>query len=275
MKQLDLFVISDSSGETALTVAQTALSQFPSLKVNFQRFPFIQTTSILNGILKLAGQKQALIFHTLVDPALSNLVITFAREHHLAEVDCLQPAMHTIQALTGEVPESVPGLVHNLTDTYFDRIAAMEFAVAYDDGKDPAGLLKADIVILGVSRTSKTPLSLFLANRNLKVANLPLAPQTQVPKELWEVNPNRIFGLTNRPELLRKIRQERMISYGLPVESAYSDTHKIQEELDYADQIYKKIGCLVIDVSNKSIEETATIIMESLDPKLISHEFDR
>ena len=179
--------------------------------------------------------------------------------------------MKVMQAATGLQPEGVPGLVHNLTDTYFDRIAAMEFAVTYDDGKDPAGLLKADIVILGVSRTSKTPLSLFLANRNLRVANLPLSPQTQLPDELWQVDPKRIFGLTNKPSILRKIRQERMISYGLPADSAYSDTEKISEELAYAEKIYKKIGCLVIDVSNKSIEETATLIMESVDYDLIPH----
>jgi Uncharacterized protein conserved in bacteria len=97
-----------------------------------------------------------------------------------------------MESATGLKPEGVPGLVHNLTDTYFDRIAAMEFAVAYDDGKDPTGLLKADIVILGVSRTSKTPLSLFLANRNLRVANLPLSPKTQLPDQLWQVDPKRI-----------------------------------------------------------------------------------
>ena len=271
MPQITIFVISDSSGETALTVAQTATSQFPDVKVSYQRFPFIQTHSILDSILNLAEKQHAMLFHTLVNQELSNHVRDFAEQHGLQHFDCIQPAMKVMQAATGLQPEGVPGLVHNLTDTYFDRIAAMEFAVTYDDGKDPAGLLKADIVILGVSRTSKTPLSLFLANRNLRVANLPLSPQTQLPDELWQVDPKRIFGLTNKPGILRKIRQERMISYGLPADSAYSDTEKISEELAYAEKIYKKIGCLVIDVSNKSIEETATLIMESVDYDLIPH----
>ncbi|MDT6980509.1 pyruvate, water dikinase regulatory protein [Levilactobacillus zymae] len=274
MSPITIFVISDSSGETALTVAQTAVSQFPSVHVSYQRFPFIQTDSILEGILNLAKKQKAMLFHTLVNPQLSQHVREFAQTNHLQHFDCIQPAMQVMESATGLKPEGVPGLVHNLTDTYFDRIAAMEFAVAYDDGKDPTGLLKADIVILGVSRTSKTPLSLFLANRNLRVANLPLSPKTQLPDQLWQVDPKRIFGLTNRPEILRKIRQERMISYGLPADSAYSDTGKIQEELDYAQKIYKKIGCLVIDVSNKSIEETATLIMESVDYDLIPHPLD-
>lgn len=271
MPKIAIFIISDSSGETALTVAQTAVSQFPKVEASYQRFPFIQTDSILEGILNLAKKQRAMIFHTLVNAKLSAHVKDFAIANRLQQFDCIQPAMGVLQAATGLTPVEVPGLVHNLNDTYFDRIAAMEFAVAYDDGKDPTGLLKADLVILGVSRTSKTPLSLFLANRGLRVANLPLGPTTQLPDELWQVDPKRIFGLTNRPEILRKIRQERMLSYGLPADSAYSDTDKISLELDYAQQLYKKIGCLVIDVSNKSIEETATLIMESVDYDLIPH----
>ena len=265
MAPIDIFIISDSSGETALTIAQTAVAQFLDNPVKYQRFPFIQTDSILSGILNLAATRQAVVFFTLVNHDLSVQVESFCRDNHLEFFDCIQPAMRALANRTGSNPVGLPSLNHNLTDTYFDRIAAMEFAVAYDDGKDPTGLLKADLVILGVSRTSKTPLSLFLANRGLKVANLPLSPQAQLPDELWQVDPKKIIGLTNNPSVLRRIRQQRMISYGLPAESAYSDTEKIKEELHYATDIYKKIGCLVINVANKSIEETATLILESMD----------
>lgn len=265
MAPIDIFIISDSSGETALTIAQTAVAQFPDTAVKYQRFPFIQTDSILSGILNLAATRKAVVFFTLVNHDLSVQVETFCQENQLEFFDCIQPAMTALANRTGIKPVGVPSLNHNLTDTYFDRIAAMEFAVAYDDGKDPTGLLKADLVILGVSRTSKTPLSLFLANRGIKVANLPLSPQAQLPDELWQVDPKKIIGLTNNPSVLRRIRQQRMISYGLPAESAYSDTDKIKEELQYASDIYKKIGCLVINVANKSIEETATLILESVD----------
>lgn len=265
MKDLDVFIVSDSSGETALTIAQTAMAQFPGVHPVYQRFPFIQTESILHSILNLAQKKQAIIFHTLVTKKLSNIVDAFADANDIDHFDCIQPALNAVARRTEEEPMEVPSLNHNLTETYFDRIAAMEFAVTYDDGKDPAGLAKADIVLLGVSRTSKTPLSLFLANRGLKVANLPLAPKTQLPDELWEVDSSKIIGLTNDPGTLRKIRQERMISYGLPAESAYSDTEEIKQELDYALKLYKKLNCLIINVANKSIEETASLIMESLN----------
>lgn len=263
--EIELFIISDSSGETALNVAQTAVSQFPDLTVKYQRFPFIQTESILSGILNLAAKKQAVVYYTLVTHSLSDQVHDFTTEHNLQSFDCLQPAIKALATRSGQEPASIPSMNHSLTDTYFDRIGAMEFAVAYDDGKDPTGLLKADLVILGVSRTSKTPLSLFLANRGIKVANLPLSPTSQLPDEIWQVNPKKIIGLTNSPKVLRRIRQQRMISYGLPAESAYSDTEKIKAELKYADDIYQKIGCLVINVANKSIEETSTLILESLD----------
>ncbi|MBW1605518.1 pyruvate, water dikinase regulatory protein [Lactobacillus sp. Sy-1] len=265
MKNINVFIISDSSGETAFSVARIAVSQFPDVKVNYQRFPFIQTKSILTGILKMALENNAIIFHTLVNEELSSMIRTFAAQNNLYNSDCLQNALSVVSERTGDTPVRVPGLVHDLNDKYFDRIAAMEFAVANDDGKNPSDLTKADIVILGVSRTSKTPLSLYLANKNLKVANIPIAPNTQLPDQIWDVDPNRIFGLTNTPKALKKIRRARMIAYGLSPDTPYSDPENIKAELQYAKDLYKKLGCLVINVFNKSIEETATIIMESLN----------
>ncbi|MEJ6400692.1 pyruvate, water dikinase regulatory protein [Nicoliella lavandulae] len=265
MKKLNVFIISDSSGETAFSVARIAISQFPDVSVTYQRFPFIQTKSILAGILKMALQQNAVIFHTLVNKQLSNQIKQFAAENDLYHTDCLQSSLNMIADRTGDEPVRVPGLVHDLNEKYFDRIAAMEFAVANDDGKNPSDLTKADIVILGVSRTSKTPLSLYLANKNLKVANIPIAPNTQLPKEIFDVDPKRIFGLTNTPKALKKIRRARMVAYGLNPDTPYSDPENIKAELQYAKKLYQKLGCLVINVFNKSIEETATIIMESLN----------
>jgi len=119
--------------------------------------------------------------------------------------------------------------------------------------------------LLGVSRTSKTPLSLFLANKNLKVANLPIVPQAHIPKQIWEVDPNKIVGLTNDPEVLNTIRKERMIAYGLNPDSAYSDIDKIKEELNFAKDLYEKLGCITINVASLSIEETASVILNVLD----------
>ena len=130
---------------------------------------------------------------------------------------------------------------------------------------DPRGFLEADIVLLGVSRTSKTPLSLFLANKNLKVANLPIVPQAHIPKQLWEIDPKKIVGLTNDPEILNGIRKERMIAYGLNPDTAYSDLDKIKTELTFANELYEKLGCIIINVASLSIEETASMILNALN----------
>ncbi len=265
MKTQTIFIISDSSGATAQTLAQTAASQFPNLKTEIRRFPFIQTESILKGILKLAATQHAMIFHTLVRTELSEMVVNFAKENGIYDFDCVQKPMLMLSKATGEEPAHVPGLIHDLNETYFERISSIEFAVENDDGKNPKGLLTADIVLLGVSRTSKTPLSLYLANQNQKVANLPIGPDLHIPEELSQVDSSKIFGLLNSAEKLSRIRKQRMISYGLKANTPYSDTKNIELELEFAKKLYKKIGCLTINVSNKSIEETATLIMESLN----------
>ncbi|CAM2753477.1 pyruvate, water dikinase regulatory protein [Fructilactobacillus fructivorans] len=259
------FIISDSSGATAMSIARTAVAQFPEANANFKRYPFIQTQSMLDGILKLAKEQDAIIFHTLVDPDLSKLVTAFAMDNNLYSFDCIQKPIQIISKKLHESAAEVPGLVHNLNEDYFKRISAIEFAVANDDGKRPGDLKKADIVLLGISRTSKTPLSLYLANQNLLVANVPIGPTIQLPEEVYQIDHNKIFGLTNSVTNLKKIRQERMIAYGLDPDTPYSDSKQIKKELDYAKHLYRKLDCLQINVYNKSIEETATIITQSLN----------
>lgn len=265
MKQTyNIFIISDSSGQTGTTIAKTAAAQFPEAYANISQYPFIQTKSILNGILKLAKENNAIIFHTLVNPELSDMVTQFSQDNQLASFGCIQKPIEIISHRLNESSAEVPGLVHDLNAAYFKRIAAIEFTVHNDDGRHPENLKKADIVILGVSRTSKTPLSLYLANESFKVANVPIGPNIQLPKEIWDLNPKKIFGLTNSVSKLHKIRSLRMKEYGLDGETTYSDPENIKKELDYAKNLYRKIGCLCINVHNKSIEETATIITESL-----------
>ncbi|GLB46915.1 putative pyruvate, phosphate dikinase regulatory protein [Philodulcilactobacillus myokoensis] len=264
MDKLNIFIISDASGQTALTVAKTAASQFQHTTPNYQRFTYVTEKESLKNVLKQAEKSQSVIFHTLTKPEMSKIVIDFAKKHHLLECDCIQKPITMLAKQTGMEPEYVPNLVHNLNSNYFNRISAMEFAVVNDDGKNPQNLSKADIVILGVSRTSKTPLSLYLANNNFKVANVPINPKIQLPDQVWDIDKNKIFGLTNTVKSLKKIRRERMRSYGMNLDTPYSNSKNIKAELEYAKNLYKKIGCRSINVSNKSIEETATIIMSKL-----------
>lgn len=201
----------------------------------------------------------------MISEDLVNLSNEFCQKNNLFTIDALSPLVNELSRRSGIEPSRVPGALHYLNDNYFERINAMEFAVKYDDGKDPRGFLEADILLLGVSRTSKTPLSLFLANKNLKVANLPLIPEAHIPSQIWEVDPKKIVGLTNDPKVLNAIREERMRAYGLRPNTAYSDINKIEAELEFANNLYNKIGCLIINVAQKSIEETASIILSKLE----------
>lgn len=153
---------------------------------------------------------------------------------------------------------------HLLSEEYFQRVEAVEFAVKYDDGRDAQGIIKADIVLIGVSRTSKTPLSMYLAHKKYKVANVPLIPELPPPDELFTVSKHKVFGLTIDPQYLHVIRKERLKYLGLKADANYADNERIHQELQYASQIMSTIGCLVIDVSNKAVEETAKIIMDEL-----------
>ncbi|MCH4170453.1 MAG: kinase/pyrophosphorylase [Lactobacillus sp.] len=264
-KKIMLYIISDSVGETGFNLAQAALAQFPQIKPIYCRFPFVNTDEKLDKILDQAKADHAIIVHTLATKGLAAKITNFSEQNGLVSFDYITPLLTEVSKRTGLTQTYEAGAVHHLNARYFDRISAMEFAVLYDDGKDPKGFLEADVVLLGVSRTSKTPLSLFLANKNIKVANLPLVPQAHIPDELWKVDPKKIIGLTNDPSVLNNIRRERMIAYGLNPDTTYSDMDRIKEELKYANELYKKLGCLVINVAHRSIEETATIIMESLN----------
>lgn len=264
-KEVNIVIISDSAGDTAFNNAVAAAAQFPDAQINYRRYPFIINKEKLEETFKeVENYPNLIIIYSLAKDEMQIPVIRFVREHHIESVDVLSPAMEAIQKTTGLRPQKKIGAQHKMNQKYFDRISAMEFAVMYDDGKDPKGFLEADVVLLGVSRTSKTPLSLFLANKNLKVANLPLVPDTHIPKEIYKVDPKKIVGLTNDLSVLNEIRRQRMISYGLNPDTTYSNTDAIKAELDSAKELYDKLGCYVINVAHRSIEETAALILKHL-----------
>ena len=264
-KEVNMIIISDSAGDTAFNNAVAAAAQFPDAQINYRRYPFIINKEKLEDTFEeIVQYPNLLLIYSLVKDEMQIPVIRFVREHHIQSVDILSPAIESIQKLTGLKPQQKIGAQHKMNQKYFDRISAMEFAVMYDDGKDPKGFLEADVVLLGVSRTSKTPLSLFLANKNLKVANLPLVPDTHIPKEIYQIDPKKIIGLTNDLSVLNEIRRERMISYGLNPDTSYSNIDAIKKELDSAQKLYDQLGCFVINVAHRSIEETAAIIMNHL-----------
>lgn len=263
--KLSLYVVSDSLGETGEQVVKACLSQFHVEEYEINRFSYVLNIEVLHEILTKASQEEkSILIYTLVNPEFIQYVKNYTKDSKLITVDLLSPLLDSIEKVSGVSPIGEPGIIRRLDQAYFSRVEAIEFAVKYDDGKDPRGVLKADVVIIGISRTSKTPLSMYLANKNLKVANIPLVPESIPPRELDKVSKKRIIGLTNSPIKLTEIREERLRSLGLPKGSSYSSMQRVLDEIEYAERIMKKIGCPIIDVSNKAIEETADIIISHL-----------
>jgi len=256
-----IYVVSDSVGETAELVTKAAISQFNGSGMTLKRFPYVEDKEHIEEVLSLVSHDKGMIAYTLVKPDMRTYLKERAEEESIQAVDLIGPIIDQIQIFSGKTPLCEPGLVRKLDEDYFKKVEAIEFAVKYDDGRDPRGLLKADIVLIGVSRTSKTPLSQYLAHKRLKVANVPLVPEVDPPEELYKVPIDKCFGLKISPEKLNNIRRERLLSLGLNDQASYANIERIKEELTFFEKVVKKIKCPVIDVTNKAVEETANVIL--------------
>ncbi|MBE6081336.1 MULTISPECIES: pyruvate, water dikinase regulatory protein [Tissierellales] len=257
-----LYVLSDSVGETAGQVAKASISQFSPVKYEVRRFPYINDEDQINEIIDEAKSEKSVIIFTIVIERLRKFVMEKSAENNIPAVDLMTPVLDSIEDVLGYNPKRQAGLIRRLDAEYFKKVEAVEFAVRYDDGKDTRGIKKADIVLIGISRTSKTPLSMYLAHKNFKVANVPLVPEVPPPDELFEKDPRRVFGLIANPEKLNKIRQERLKTLGLNNNANYANLERIKEELEYSKRIMGMIQCKVINVSDKAVEETSGFIID-------------
>lgn len=203
-----------------------------------------------------------MIAYTLVLKELEEYLLVKAAEKNIPTVDILGPMVSSVAQMTHSSPKLEPGLIRKMDEQYFRKVDAVDFAVKYDDGKDSRGIIYADLVVIGVSRTSKTPLCMYLAHKRIRAANVPLVPEVAPPEELFSLPPGKIFGLTVSPELLYQIRAERLKSLGLKENADYANMARINKELDYAAKIMAKLGCHVIDVTNLAVEETASKVMD-------------
>ena len=264
MAEKIIYAISDSLGETAEAVARATASQYDKEQIEIVRIPYIEDKAQIDEIIQDAKNGNHVICHTIVSLELRNYLHEKASENNIPAVDIMGPVLDAVGTVASTKPRMTAGMVHKLDQEYFKKVEAIEFAVKYDDGKAPQGFLEADLVLLGVSRTSKTPLSIFLANKGYKVANLPLIPEVPLPQVLEKVDSRRLIGLVCEPEKLMKIRSHRLGSLGLVQETNYTDLEKIYQELDYSKIIFKKLGAQVINMTDKSIEETAFLIEEQL-----------
>ncbi|HLQ71852.1 MAG TPA: pyruvate, water dikinase regulatory protein [Bacillota bacterium] len=259
-----VYVLSDSVGETAEQVIKAGLSQFNNGEYKIQRIPYVEDKKTVDETLEIAKDNRGIIGFTLVDPQLRRYVNERAKEMNIEAIDIMGPMMKAMERVFKSTPRLEPGLVHKLDEDYFKRVEAIEFAVKYDDGRDSRGISRADIVLIGVSRTSKTPLSQYLAHKRIKVANVPIVPEVDPPEELYEVAPEKCIGLRISPEKLNEIRIERLKALGLGNQATYANIERIHQELSYFDNVVTKIGCKIVDVSNKAVEETANIILQNI-----------
>lgn len=258
-----ILVISDSTGETANQVLDAVKVHFDITDVDIKKFSKINKKEQIDEILDdIKGD--ILIFSTIVDRELLDYLIEKTEMNvSIYLVDVLSYPMLISSKFFGQQPRFDVGLNRKVDQEYLEKMEALEFAVKYDDCKDKFGILKADIILIGVSRTSKTPLSLNLAFKNYKVCNIPILPEVEIPSELYKVDNKKIIGLIIDSDKLNNIREDRMAKIGLQL--GYSDDFRIEKELEYAKKIMNKIGCKIINVTDKTIDETSNEIISYID----------
>jgi regulator of PEP synthase PpsR (kinase-PPPase family) len=258
-------VLSDSTGETAEKVVRAAMLQFPHSGAQIRLHTRVRTKEAARPVLERAARDGALVVFTVVSPELREYIHVASYELKVEALDLIGSLIGKLGTFLDRQPINMPSAMLPLSDEYFRRIEAVEFTVKSDDGKEPRNFKKADLVLVGVSRTSKTPLSTLLAQRGLKVANVPLVLGIATPPELEEASQDRIVGLTIGLDQLVEIRKARLQQLGMPVGSSYGLRDQVKEELDYGQQVFRAHPQWpVIDVTGRAIEETAVIILESL-----------
>ncbi|WAH38221.1 pyruvate, water dikinase regulatory protein [Alicyclobacillus dauci] len=260
-----VYIVSDSIGETAEFVARAAASQFESGHFTIRKYTGVKDTEVLERVVSSAAADGGFIAFTLVLESLRTKLVSLAKEQGVAVVDIMGPMLLAFEGMLKEAPAGRPGVIHQLDADYYRRVEAVEFAVKYDDGRDPRGLERADVILVGVSRTSKTPLSMYLAHKQLRSANIPLVPEVTPPAALFAQRGKRkIIGLSIHPDKLTAVRQARLQTLGLASQASYASEERILQELRFADDVMVKLGCPVIDVTDRAVEETASLILDYL-----------
>lgn len=260
-----IFVCSDSVGETADAVVRATIRQFDAENINIKRWAHIKSEDEIRQIMEEAARIGSFVAYTLVLPELREMIRQEAVRLNIYAVDIMGPVMEAfVHTFNSASPKQKPGLLHIMDKEYFKRVEAIEYTVKCDDGQHAALWEHADLFLLGVSRTSKTPLSIFLAHKGYKVANYPLVPEVKAPMDLFKLPKSRFIGLTMRPENLVNIRTERLKAMGLPFGVSYASLERVVEEMEYAQSIFQQLECIVVDVTDRAIEETAGAILEAL-----------
>jgi [pyruvate, water dikinase]-phosphate phosphotransferase / [pyruvate, water dikinase] kinase len=259
-----IYIVSGGVGASGEQIVHTLLAQFPDNQAQVITFGNIRSVEQILHILAKAKKNAALIVHTLIDSDLRKELVQRAEQAGILAVDLMGDLMGWIITHYGQEPLGIPGLYRQLNKDYFERVSAIEFTMAHDDGKDPSGWPEADIVLVGVSRTGKTPISLYLSVLGWKVANIPLVPEIPTPAMLFELDPRRVIGLTIEAGQLLLHRQHRQRQLGVAGASAYADPAQIHEEIQESRKLFRQAGISIINVTDKPIETCTDEIIRTI-----------
>lgn len=257
-----VFILADGTGETAEKVATAALTQFRAIDVKAQAFTRVRSKIEIREVMERASRERAFVVYTVIDPEHRDYIQRLSQELGVEVADLIGGLVVRLASYLNAQPLLTPGIQHQLDADYFRRIEAVEFAVKADDGQSMQNLHRADMVLIGLSRTSKTPLSMYLAHKGFKVANLPLVPEIPAPRELFEIDQEKIYGLIIDLNSLARVRHERLKQLGLPPDAEYAARENIARELRWCREFYARHPIWpVVDTSGRAVEETAAEIV--------------
>jgi [pyruvate, water dikinase]-phosphate phosphotransferase / [pyruvate, water dikinase] kinase len=257
-----LHLVSDSTGETLIAVSRAATTQYQGVASIEHVYPLVRTAQQLDRVMAEIEAAPGLVLMTLVDQDLASRLETFCRENGCPCLSVLSPVHAMLQSYLGAVSTPRPGAQHMLNADYFRRIDALNFTMLHDDGQHTEELEEADVVLVGISRTSKTPTSIYLANRGIKTANIPLVPNVPLPPQLEYLTRPLVVGLVASPDRIVQIRQNRLLSLNASTDSDYVDKELVADEMAKARRLFARHDWPVIDVTRRSIEEAAATIIE-------------
>ena len=259
-----IYLFSDATGETVETMVDAALTQFPVDNMQIKRVSNLRSANQIRTVLETVLLNRGMVVYTMADQELANIVHEECEVRKIFCIDLFTPLLMKLSAYLGCPPRGTPGLLHSVNERYYRRIEAVDFSVKHDDGQELRTLYLADIILIGVSRSSKTPLSMYLANSGWKVANVPIIKGIAPPEELFSAARNRLVCLTIDPQRLLELRIARLRNLHQSIDSVYANLEQIIEELDFVKSLCKKQGWPMVDVSEKAVEETANDILTKL-----------
>ena len=257
-----LHLVSDSTGETLITVARAVVAQYEGVAAIEHVYPLVRSQTQLARVLSEIENAPGIVLYTLVERDLADRLEEVCRNTGTPHLSVLEPVHSLLSSYLGTASTARPGAQHMLNAEYFKRIDAMNFTLLHDDGHLPADLDEADVILVGVSRTSKTPTAVYLANRGVKTANIPLVPGVPPPTVLNSARKALIVGLVATPERIVQIRQNRLLSLNADDDTSYVDREAVAEEIAASRRLFARNSWPMIDVTRRSIEETAAAILD-------------